>query len=106
MNLFTTQEQLLEVEHMIEALRSFENSDEDRHRIRILGSIASDLRGRLGRAPNVALIELERRIAAAVRSKTRLGYANGTMVGIGEELIGRWSTVRQALEKYGATEER
>lgn len=103
MNLFTTQEKLSVVEGLIEAFRrSGGDSDDNRYRLRVMAAIASDLRGRLEQAPNIALTELERRIAAVVRSKTPLGYGNGPLVGVGEELIGRWPIVKQALERFGA----
>ena len=102
MKLFTTEEKLREVENLIEAIRQTSRSDADDRRLAVMKALATDLRGRLDTAPNIALTELERRVAAAVRSKSSLGYKNGAMVGLGEELIGRWPTVRQALEKFGA----
>ena len=51
------------------------------------------------------MTELERRIVFAQRSKTRLGYDRGALLGIAEELIGRWPTVKQALERFGEAAE-
>jgi hypothetical protein len=98
---FTTEEKLAEVERQIEALRRLAATEDNYRQIRIVRSIAADLRGRLGGAPSIALAELERRIVFAHRSKTRLGYDRGALVGIAEELIGRWPTVKQALERFG-----
>lgn len=66
-----------------------------------LASIASDLRARTPGAPSVALHELTRRLTAAHRSKTRLGYDPGAMIGVGEELVARWPIVKAALDLFG-----
>ena len=72
------------------------------HLVQIWVSIAKDMRARMESAPSVAETELQRRIDGAIRSKTALGYNNGDMRGIAEELIGRWPVVKQALERFGA----
>lgn len=102
MNLFTTDEKMAALEKLIETLRRTANGVEDNERIRIMGAIATDLRARINAAPTVALTQIERRMTAVMRHKTRLGYETGTMVGFAEEVIGRWSVVKQALEKFGA----
>lgn len=99
--MFSNQEKLTEVEAIIEAMRQMPGSAETQERICILGAIASDFRARLDAAPTIALTQIERRITSAMRHKTALGYENGTMVGIAEEVIGRWAVVKQALEKFG-----
>lgn len=99
---FTTQEKLIEMDAMIDALRKIAISQDDYRRLRIIRSVAADLRGRLECAPSVALAEIERRITFAYRNKTRSGYDRDALIGLGEELIGRWPLIKQALEKFGA----
>ncbi len=101
-SVFSTQEKLDLIEQMIEELRKAAFAEDDYQRLRIIRAVAADLRGRLDGTPSVALAELDRRIGFAQRSKTRHGYENGALVGIAEELIGRWATVKQALERFGA----
>jgi hypothetical protein len=99
---YSTAEKLATVEDLIESFRRTSRSVADYDRLSVLKSIAADLRGRMGGSPHIAMIELERRIAAAVRTKTTLGYENGHLVGVGQELISRWPVVKQSLEKFGA----
>ena len=93
----TTQEKLDFVERLL-----IDERRDSGHRNEILKALASDLRGRLSGAPTVALVELERRMIAAKHSKTSNGYSGGAMVGLAEELIGRWPSVKQSLELFGA----
>ena len=102
LRLFTTAEKLDLVEQMIGTLRVSAQTDADIERIHILKAIASDLRGRMTQAPSAALYQLERRLASVARSRTRLGHSQGALIGVAEELMGRWPTVKQALEKFGA----
>lgn len=99
MNHFTILEKLGAVEQEIDRLR---RTGGDVDHLRVLRAVAADIRGRLETAPSVALVELERRMAAVSRAKTRLGYENGALVGVAQELIGRWPVVKQALERFGA----
>lgn len=105
---FTLDEKIALVEGLIEASRAdvrvFGDSMASR-RFALLKSIATDLRGRRGIAASRALYELERRIADAKRKKGPGGYKPGDVQGLAEELIGRWPTVKQALEKFGAEAE-
>lgn len=65
-----------------------------------LKAIALDIRGRMpGKAEEVRRV-LGSRIGNAVRSRTALGYEIMHLKGIGEELIGRWPVVEQALEQF------
>ena len=100
---YSSAEKLGAVEALIETFRRTSTTPTDFDRLWILKSIAADLRGRIGGTPHIAMVELERRITGAMRSKTNLGYENGAMVGISEELIGRWAIVKQALEKLNDT---
>ena len=98
---YSTAEKLATIEDLIEAFRRTSTTSADFDRLSVLKSIAADLRGRIGGTPHIAMVELERRITAAVKSKTTLGYENGHLVGVGQELISRWPTVKQSLEKFG-----
>ena len=97
---YSTAEKLSTVESLIESFRRTSTTPADYDRFWILKSLAADLRGRIGGTPHIAMVELERRITSAMKSKTNLGYENGAMVGVGEELMGRWPTVKQALEQF------
>jgi hypothetical protein len=73
-----------------------------------LKEMAKDLRARLPEAPGLALAALQRRIADAAATKGGnggLGFDAGALAGIGQEVIGRWPVVRQALERFGAEAE-
>jgi hypothetical protein len=70
-----------------------------------LCAVAKDLRGRHPANASETLIALQRRIADAAATKTNtpgLGFDEMMLVGIGQEVIGRWPTVRQALQRLGA----
>ena len=96
LRLITTAEKLSEVESLIEHhVLNGENVD-------VLREIAKDLRGRIDHAPSVVLSEFERRMASLLRTKTALGYEQGKMHGLAQNLIQRWPVVKQALEKFGA----
>lgn len=95
----TTADKLATVEVMIETLRRPGVIDD---RVTILKAIAADLRGRLGNAPSVAEHELERRLSAVERARERGADERGAVIGLGEELVGRWPCVKQALERFGA----
>ena len=98
---FTTLEKLIVVETLIDETRLTMEGVGDHHRLKVLRAIGADLRGRLEGVPNQALLELERRLLSAEKSKTRLGRERGAMIGVAEELIGRWPVVKQALERFG-----
>ena len=92
-------ERLTSIERLIEERRKqFGHGD---RLAEIWVSVAKDIRARMDQAPNVALAELERRMKAVYRSKTALGYSQGALQGVAEELIGRWPVVKQALERFG-----
>lgn len=93
---FTTQEKLAVVDSLIAANKHGQTAD-------ALRAIAADLRGRLGHAPSVALLELERRMTAVDRRPRSVNQARvAAQVGVAEELAGRWPVVKQALERFGA----
>jgi len=97
----TLEEQLQEIEVLIEDFRwaRAEAGAPEEQTYRALKEIAKDICGRLPGAANGALTALQRRIDAAVRGRMLVGYDAGALRGIGEELIGRWPTVRRALEE-------
>lgn len=66
----------------------------------ILKAIAADLRGRLDGAPSVALVSLEQRMVSLSRASG--GRRVGVQIGVAEELVARWPTIKQALERFGA----
>jgi hypothetical protein len=105
LHIYSTHEKLAEIERLIVISRKSAVSEEDYRRIAIVRSIAADLRARMDCAPSVALHEIERRVVFAKRSVTRLGFDNGALVGIAQEIIGRWPLIKQCLEKFGATAE-
>lgn len=99
----STQEQIETIEAMIEAFRQTARAPEHDRRLAVLKAIAADLRGRLGSAPTVALHELERRMTAVRRHPSGSGVKRvNAQIGVAEELVCRWPTVKQALEKFGA----
>lgn len=65
-----------------------------------LKEIARDLRARIDGMPSLVEHELEKRITSVKSSKTSMGYPTTRMVGLAQELIGRWPTVKQALAKF------
>lgn len=90
----TIHEQLAVVDRMlINEYRSGTRSD-------ALRAIAADLRARLDGVPSAAATALQQRINVVKASKTALGYSDGTMVALAQELIGRWPTVKLALERF------
>lgn len=92
LHVFTADEKVAEVERLLR----------DDPRNEVLEAIASDLRARLNYVPSAALTVLEQRVVAAVRAKTPVGYPNNNLVDVAEHFLGRWSIVKQALEKFGA----
>lgn len=68
-------------------------------RLAALKSLVEDIRGREPIASRTAKRELERRINDLIRTKTPAGaYNQGGLVGLAQELLGRWPTVKQALD--------
>lgn len=102
--LFTVAEKLAEIEELIELYRFARRfpDDPEYQTYLILKAVAEDLRARTNGAAGDARRELGRRIAAAVRTSD--GMPNSTfanaVLGVGQELIGRWPVVEQALERY------
>lgn len=94
LRIIAIEEKLCAVERILEGDDVFDH-------VNALKEIAKDLRARAATAPSVAILEIERRLIAVARSKTRQGYETGAMIGVAQELIARWPVIRQALEKFG-----
>ena len=70
-----------------------------------LKALADDVRGRQRHPRFSVLDELQSAIDAANANMTRvMGYEMGRLRLIAERLIGRWPTVRQALEHFAAVD--
>ena len=107
----TLEDKIAAVERLLDDFRDWRNAPEavEHQTWLALKEIAKDLRGRAPEAPGEALQALQRRIADAAATKTGnggIGFDPGALAGIGQEVIGRWPTVRQALERFGAEIER
>ncbi len=61
-----------------------------------LKSLAADVKGAQPIVVLTTLRTLDRRMDEAKRA----GFPQGHMIGLAQELIGRWPTVRQALERF------
>lgn len=68
----------------------------------VLSAIYADLEARETLAPSAALTKLDQRMVVVKRSKTALGYGNGQMVALAQEVVSGWTIIRQALERFGA----
>jgi hypothetical protein len=98
---FTAEDQLAEVERLIEAARldgrPAPGSAEERT-FHILKSIAAEIKGRIPPAAGRALDALQEEVDNVADTKTRAGYDMAALATLGETLMGRWPTARQALE--------
>jgi hypothetical protein len=96
---FTVEEKLAVVDAMIERRRLRCSRDaRDEHTYAVLKAIALDLRARLPGRPSTAEDEIGRRVEAVAASQTALGYSNGALVGLAEQVVGHWPAVKQGLE--------
>lgn len=107
LQVFPTSEKLAAVEAVLRTYRDAPRGSPERQQYDILKAVASDLRGRLEQAPSVSLVQIERSVVALQRARSPgAPYPLGPFVRVGEELIARWPTVKQALERFGAEVER
>lgn len=101
----TPEEKLAAVERCIEDFRWTRDNPEDHDKIEYqtylaMCEIAAELRKGVPTAAGPALTELQRRIDTIDRSKTEFGYSINALKSAAEELVGRWPTVRAALERF------
>lgn len=99
----TIDEKLAALERCIEDFRWARGGPDspERQTYDALKELSAELRARRGRAPSVAAVELERIITSAKVSR----LAGGHVRRLAEEVIGRWHTIRQALDRYQELEE-
>lgn len=93
-------EHLSVMEDLLESMRwarSLEPSRPERRTYEIMREIAADIRRRLPGSSDAAIQSFERRIDDAKRRKTAIGYDSRALIGIGQETIGRWPIIREAL---------
>lgn len=90
--------------HTIGRLIAAEKKSDNRpSMLEVLSAIHADLEARAPLVPSVALVEIDRRIAIMKRSKIPgVGYGNGQMIAVAQEVASRWAVIRQALERFGA----
>ena len=73
----------------------------------ILKEIADDIRGRDPKRATETIIMWERAINNARRARDRIstgGYPPGNLREVAEITIGRWPSIREALERFGKEE--
>lgn len=98
--MFTIDEKIAAVSDAIEMLRwARADPSVPEHRLyQVLKAVDADLRARACGRPAAVEVMLQRRVAAAARSKTALGFASGPMVGLAQDVLAHWPTVKQGLE--------
>lgn len=67
-----------------------------------LAAVAADLRARLPEAPTAAIVDMQERIAALLRTKSRTGYDMHALHFVGEGAAKHWHTIKRALERFKA----
>lgn len=107
----TYAQKLAVVEGLIEDFRWARPEDakidfpEDHETYHALKEIAVDIRASAARAGCPVLRDLSVAVGGAHASKTKLGYATGSLVAIGQYVIGKWPVIRRALERVDEKEE-
>lgn len=108
----TYAQKLAVVEGLIEDFRWARPEDakvdypEDHETYHALKEIASDIRAAAEHASCPVLRDLSVAIGGAHASKTKFGYATGSLVAIGQYVIGRWPVIRRALERVDQKEKK
>ena len=106
---FTDLEKLTTVDVLITHWRSGRLSPilNGRRTLLILKEIADDIRGRDPKQATKTLLLLDREITNARKARDRTstgGYPLGNIKAVGEITIGRWPSIREALERFGKEE--
>lgn len=98
--IITTQQKLVTVERLIEDFRWArpEEQELENETYNVLKALAKDLRGRLDRTPSTTEHEIERRIVTVQKYGSRTDHLNA----LAHEVMKRWPTVKQALERFGS----
>lgn len=65
-----------------------------------LKAVLVDLQAQLPIARHDTVVEVERALDGVLRSKTALGYSEGSMINLATTIMRRWPTIRPALEKF------
>lgn len=100
-------DQIAAVEAVIGEIRQYTepHTEADKKMLGVMASIAKDLRSRIPENIGKTRVAIHQRINLANSKRDAShnhlnGYQEKHLIGIAEELIGRWPTVRQALEKF------
>jgi hypothetical protein len=99
LRMFTAEQQVSELEGLLRDLRLGRRPTVS---VEVLKSVVSDIQARFPEEPGDALRDLQRLLADAAASRTALGWSAGSMQAIAQNVIGRWPTIRQALERFEA----
>lgn len=99
----TPQERAAELEDIIRAM--YQGKAAKDRVLAALKACAGDLRGQSTARASDALLALQARIANAASTRTASGWNPNALQGIGQDVIGYWATIRQALRKFGAEAE-
>jgi hypothetical protein len=99
LRMFTAEQQIAELEGLLRDLRTGRRPTVS---VEVLKSVVSDIQGRFPEEPGDALRELRRLLADAAASRTDLGWSAGSLQAIAQQVIGRWPTIRQCLERFEA----
>lgn len=98
--MISSEEKLKVIEHFVEQWRDARDGDDpgERQVYLTLKAVADDLRAQPKATDTIH--RMDRAIRNAQDRKTSTGYATGNLREIAELTIGRWPTIRQALEKF------
>ena len=103
LRMFTAKQQVDAIDAVIRDVSLGRRVSPTKIEIEILKSIRADLMARYPEEPGVALRELQRRLADAAASRgSGPSWGDGALRGIGQQVIGHWPTIRQALERFEA----
>jgi hypothetical protein len=92
--IFDDGEKLKELERVIVRLRR--EVPRDRHCLEVLRAVADEYQGRKPERRTLALARLDERVASVKRAAND-GASVGPLIGLGQEVMGVWPSVRRAL---------